>query len=137
MNLRPKRAREIELNLTPLIDVVFLLLIFFMVSTTFEREATLRVELPDASSADPVEESVLLDIVINAEGDYFVNGNRVINNRITTLRSAIRHAIKNDRSLPVVISADAMAPHHAVITAMDVVGQLGIERISFATHRVP
>ena len=115
----------------------FLLLIFFMVSTTFEREATLRVELPDASSADPVEESVLLDIVINAEGDYFVNGNRVINNRITTLRSAIRHAIKNDRSLPVVISADAMAPHHAVITAMDVVGQLGIERISFATHRVP
>jgi len=134
VNLRDKPREEPEVNLTPLIDVVFLMLIFFMVSTTFNREAELTIELPTASteaSGDEQEESI--EIVIDSEGRYFINQQAVINTRIETLKSAISSVLGRRKSLPLVISADAMTPHQSVVTAMDAAGQLGLVQISITT----
>jgi biopolymer transport protein ExbD len=137
MNLRPQRRDDPEVNLTPLIDVVFLLLIFFMVSTTFDREAQLKVELPQASS-DPVEvPEQILEITININGDYFINEQQVINTEPETLRRAIVQSIGARRDLPVIVRADARTPFQAVVTAMDVTGQLGLTQLSLATSQPP
>lgn len=135
MNLRPQRRDEPEVNLTPLIDVVFLLLIFFMVSTTFDREAQLKVELPQASS-DPIEvPEQVLEITININGDYFISEQQVINTEPETLRRAIIQSIGARRDLPVIVRADARTPFQAVVTAMDVTGQLGLTQLSLATSQ--
>ncbi|MGD8616641.1 MAG: biopolymer transporter ExbD, partial [Gammaproteobacteria bacterium] len=90
MNLRRSRADEPEVNLTPLIDVVFILLIFFMVSTTFQRESQIKIELPEAS-AEPMEErKELLEIVIDSQGHYFIDEQQVVNSELETLKAAIR-----------------------------------------------
>lgn len=137
MNLSPRRRDEIEVNLTPLIDVVFLLLIFFMVSTTFEREAQLRVDLPEASTEPtPVPEQVL-EITINLNGDFFIDGQQVINNEPETLRRAIVQAIGDRRDVPVIVRADGRGPVQAIVTAMDVTGKLGLTQLSLATTQPP
>lgn len=137
MNLRPQRRDDPEVNLTPLIDVVFLLLIFFMVSTTFDREAQLKVELPQASS-DPVEvPEQVLEITININGDYFINEQQVINTEPETLRRAIVQSIGARRDMPVIVRADARTPFQAVVTAMDVTGKLGLTQLSLATSQPP
>ena len=137
MNLRPRRRDDPEVNLTPLIDVVFLLLIFFMVSTTFDREAQLKVELPQASSEPAQMPEQILEITINVNGDYFINEQQVINTEPETLRRAIVQSIGARRDLPVIVRADARAPFQAVVTAMDVTGQLGLTQLSLATSQPP
>ena len=134
MNLRPRRSEEPEVNLTPLIDVVFLLLVFFMVSTTFVREADLEIILPEAS-LEGVEESPArpLEVVVSADGVYYVNGRELVNNRPDTLDTAIRRVIGDDRDMPVTIRADANASHQSVVTVMDVAGRLGFNRIQVVT----
>lgn len=137
MNLRPQRRDDPEVNLTPLIDVVFLLLIFFMVSTTFDREAQLKVELPQASSEPVQMPEQILEITINVNGDYFINEQQVINTEPETLRRAIVQSIGARRDLPVIVRADARSPFQAVVTAMDVTGQLGLTQLSLATSQPP
>jgi len=135
MDLRPRKKLYPDLNLTPLIDVVFLLLIFFMVSTTFERESQLTVELPQASSQEhPEEPPEYLDITVDREGRFYVNQQEVVNTQIATLMSAIERAAGNSRDLPLIINADAMTPHQAVITVLDAASQLGFLRITFAAR---
>lgn len=134
MQFRRQRPQEVSVNLTPLIDVVFLLLIFFMVSTTFTRETHLNLDLPQASGEALSRETTQLDVVINAQGHYSVNERNLVNNSPETLKAAIREAAGDDRSLPLVITADANTPHQAVITAMDAAGQLGFARLSLATR---
>ncbi len=133
MKLRPERREDPEVNLTPLIDVVFLLLIFFMISTTFQREAELQVELPEASAEPTQRPERVLEITVNAQGEYFVNDQQVVNNRPETLKRAIRQVIGDERDLPVVVRADGQASHQSVVTVMDVVQQLGLNRLSLAT----
>lgn len=137
MNLSPQRRDDPEVNLTPLIDVVFLLLIFFMVSTTFDREAQLKVELPQASSEPVQVPEQVLEITINVNGDYFINEQQVINTEPETLRRAIVQSIGARRDLPVIVRADARSPFQAVVTAMDVTGQLGLTQLSLATSQPP
>ena len=133
MNFRRERLDEPDINLTPLIDVVFLLLIFFMVSTTFERESELAIELPEASpEAQPKEESSV-DIGIDAEGRFYVNGRRLVNSQPITVREALRSAGISEQNPPV-LNADAQAPYQAVITVMDVAQQLGYGHLRFATR---
>ena len=133
MNLRPHRTESPDINLTPLIDVVFLLLIFFMVSTTFKEDSRIRVQLPEAHGEEaPADEPQLLEIVIDREGRFYVNKRQVVDRRIETLKTAITGAAGEDRELPVVIKADAKTPHQAVMTAMDAASQLGLLRFSFA-----
>jgi len=136
VNLRPHRKPSPELNLTPLIDVVFLLLIFFMVSTTFDKDARIKVELPQATTQDErVEEDKALDIIIDAKGRYYVNQKEVINTEAATLKRAIEKATGARRDLPVIITADAQATYQAVIRVMDVASQLGFVNMTFAAKQ--
>ena len=136
MNLRPQRTESPDINLTPLIDVVFLLLIFFMVSTTFKDDARIQLELPEAQGQqDAAEEAEILVVVIDAAGTFYVNDRQVVDRKPETLRKAIAGAAVDARSLPVVIKADARATHPSVMTVMDAASGLGLLRFSFAGSR--
>jgi biopolymer transport protein ExbD len=138
MRLQSQRGEEPEVNITSLIDVVFLLLIFFMVSTTFERQAALRIDLPEASVAadSQAEEPDKLELVIDREGRMFLNDRQLIDSRPATIEAALQEAAGDLRTQPVLLRADALTPHHFVVTAMDVTGQLGFTRLSIATEQV-
>ena len=136
LNLRPKT--EPEVNLTSLIDVVLLLLIFFMVSTSFVKESQISITLPEAESEAVVDElPEQLEIMITEQGTYLVNGRELVNNRPETIRNALQRISTGDTSMPLTISADANARHQHVVTAMDVAGRLGFTRISIATLNDP
>lgn len=133
MNLRPSRREEIDLNLTPLIDVVFLLLIFFMVSTTFEKQSKLKIILPEASPAAIKQEVDAVVIGIDARGRYFINDRQLVNTQIKTLKMALIKTIGDKKDVPLILRADAKTPHQSVIVAMDAAAQLGLTRMSIAT----
>lgn len=136
MKFKRRRSQEIGIDLTPLIDVVFLLLIFFMISATFTRESRLLIDLPEARG-DAVESEVTqIDVVIGAEGMYIVNDRTLVNNRRETLEQAVRELSGGDVALPFIITADARTPHEFVVRAMDVAGQLGFSRLSITTERI-
>lgn len=136
MRFKRQRSQEVGVDLTPLIDVVFLLLIFFMVSATFTRESHLQIELPEARGEVAEEDIIQLDVVVNAEGNYIVNDRSLVNNRRETLERAISELAEGNTSLPFIITADARTPHEYVVRAMDVAGQLGFSRLSITTERV-
>jgi len=136
MNLQPSDSDEPEVNLTPLIDVVFLLLIFFMVSTTFEHQSRIQIELPEATAEATKPDDESLEIIIDAQGRYFLGEQQVVNTELKTLKGAISKVLGDRESLPVIIRADAKTPHQAVITALDATSQLGLTRISLATTRM-
>ena len=136
LNLRPRIQPEV--NLTSLIDVVLLLLIFFMVSTSFVNESRIAISLPEAESAERVEEvPQQIDVMITETGTYLVNGRELINSRPETIRNALQKVSDGNNTLPLSISADANAKHQDVVTAMDVAGRLGFVRISIATVNDP
>lgn len=135
MNLRQFTKQDPEVNLTPLIDVVFLLLIFFMVSTTFTKEAEITVDLPEAN-AEPVEAAIApIDLTIDVKGRFYINQQKVVNRQTATLKKAIQLAADGRKDVSLVISADANTPHQAVVTAMDAARQLGIVKLSLATKQ--
>jgi len=137
MQLRAKKTEDPEISLTSLIDVVFLLLIFFMVSTTFERQAVLKIDLPEASNVShPENQPDSFELVIDAKGQYYLNDRQLVDGRPSTLRAAFQEAAGDDRDIPIILRADAETPHHFVVTAMDVTAQLGFTRLSIATERV-
>ena len=136
LSLRPRIQPEV--NLTSLIDVVFLLLIFFMVSTSFVRQSQISVQLPEAESTAVIEEVPdQIEIMITATGVYLVNGRELINNRAETIRNALQKVAAGRNDLPLTISADANAKHQDVVTAMDVAARLGFTKISIATVNDP
>lgn len=135
MKFRRQSQAEDSINLTPLIDVVFLLLIFFMVSTTFTKETHLTVDLPEAKANPAVEQPQTIDLVIAEDGSYSVNGNVLVNSQLDTLRRAITEVAEGDNSRPLIITADAKTPHQAVVSAMDVAGQLGFVHLRIATKQ--
>jgi biopolymer transport protein ExbD len=133
MRLSPRRREDPELNMTSLIDVVLLLVIFFMLATTFVTEGRLRVELPEASiaPANVVEEPVV--VTVTAQGGYRVNERVLVNNSRETLQAALRKVAGGNTDRPVTIRADARAPHQAVVTAMDISGRVGFSQVNIAT----
>ena len=133
MNLKPDHRDEIDLNLTPLIDVVFLLLIFFMVSTTFEKKSKLKIDLPEASSEAVKQEVDTIVIGIDAKGRYFLNDRQLVNTQIQTLKAALMKMVGDKKDVPLVLRADAKTPHQSVVIAMDAAAQLGLTRMSIAT----
>ncbi len=133
MNLRPRVRPTPDINLTPLIDVVFLLLIFFMVSTTFEKETQIKIQLPEATSEATAEQvPEVLKITVDRTGRFYVNQQEVVNTELETLKRAIQKAAAGEKELPVVISADARTPHQAVIKVLDAASSLGFVRMTFA-----
>lgn len=134
MILKPRLREEPEIQLIPLVDVVLLLLIFFMVSSTFSFEGRVKVQLPQADAVpDRATVTDPIVVTVTAQGAYRVNELTLINNDPDTLRSALLKAAGTTRKTPVTIRADARATHQAVVTAMDVVGRLGFAQINIAT----
>jgi len=138
VKLSLRQRAQPEVNLTSLIDVVLLLLVFFMVSTSFVKQSQITIRLPEAESTAIVQEvPQQIDIMITAAGTYLVNGRELINNRAETIRNALQKTSGNNNNLPLTISADANAKHQDVVTAMDVAGRLGFTQISIATVNDP
>jgi biopolymer transport protein ExbD len=134
MKLQAKRVEDPELNLTSLIDVVLLLVIFFMISTTFVQEGRLRVELPEAGAALPDRAQQPIVVTVTAQGSYRVNERALVNNLPETLHAALRRvAAGAGPQQPVTIRADARANHQSVVTAMDVAARLGFHQVNIAT----
>ena len=137
MRLQHHFKEEPTVDLTSLIDVVFLLLIFFMVSTTFERQAILKVDLPEASAVEEMAEiPESLELVIDGDGRMFLNDQRLVDSKASTVRAAMEQLSGGSRDLPLILRADRQTPHHYVVTAMDVAAQLGFTNLSIATDRV-
>jgi len=133
MNFGSGRAKdEVEINLTSLIDVVFCLIIFFVVTTTFDERSAIKLQLPEASGV-AAEVSEPLTVVIDAEGRYFIGANEVLQKDGPALREAILAVAGDGTDRGVTLRADARTPHQAVVTALDVLGQLGYEKVSIAT----
>jgi len=134
---------ELGINLTPLIDVVFLLLIFFMVSTTFTKESQLSIQLPEASEARTEQQPKMLLIEISGDGSFAVKGpdeaeaKRLIDTEPMTVMNAIKHAAGNADGLVTVIRADKRTPHESVVRAMDASRRLGYLKITFSTQKAP
>jgi biopolymer transport protein ExbD len=133
VNLRPRHREDPEINLISLIDVLLVLLIFFMVSTTFQQEGRVKVELPQASQIpQPRGAHEPVVITVTAEGGYRVNERPLINVSPDTLRAALLKEAGTQRG-PLTIRADARSTHQAVVTAMDVAGKLGFTQLNIAT----
>jgi biopolymer transport protein ExbD len=138
MKLSMHGKTEPEVNMTSLIDVVLLLLIFFMVSTSFIKQSQILIQLPEAEKSTRVEEPPQqLHIMITEQGTYLVNNRELVNNRPETIRNALQKLSDGNTNLHLTISADANARHQHVVTAMDVAGRLGFTRISIATINDP
>jgi len=135
MKFKREAREELELNLTPLIDVVFLLLIFFMVSTTFQKESEISLQLPRASDTETQSPQDRIEIIINAAGRYYINDQELVKSDVASLQNALYKVSGGQRDIPLTIRADAQAPHQAVVTAMDAAGQLGMLKMSIATSR--
>jgi biopolymer transport protein ExbD len=137
MQLRSSNPEDPEISLTGLIDVVFLLLIFFMVSTTFEHQAVLKVDLPEAKNVTSAENQPnSFELVIDAKGQFYLNDRQLVDGNASTINAAFIEAAGEDRDIPIILRADAQTPHHFVVTAMDVTAQLGFTRLSIATERI-
>lgn len=136
MSWRRSRKDRPTIDLTSLIDVVFLLLIFFMVTTTFKQESQVQITLPQASNEPTDRPPHALVIMIDKDGRYFVEGQLLINTQLDTIRRALRKVLadKPAASTPLVISADGQAPHQSVVTAMDAARQVGLTHLSIATR---
>ena len=135
MKFKRRIQDEPSINLTPLIDVVFLLLIFFMVSTTFTKETRLQVNLPEAEAETLSTQSDRLEIVVSREGSFALNGQTLVNGRVETLLRGLALESDGNLDLPVIIVADSQASHQSVVTAIDAIGQAGFAKLSIATQR--
>jgi biopolymer transport protein ExbD len=138
MKLQSRSRDEPEINVISLVDVLLVLVLFFMVSTSFLRDTEISLQLPEATTeaqASTVDEK--LEITITESGSYLVNGRELVNSERRTLRAAIERLVGDQRDLPVFIRADAAATHQSVVTAMDVAGQLGFVKLNIATVTPP
>jgi len=135
VKFRRKAREELELNLTPLIDVVFLLLIFFMVSTTFQKESEISLQLPKANESSEETNPDTIELVINAAGRFYVNDQELVKSDAESVQAALYKLTDGNRDIPLTIRADAQTPHQSVVTAMDAAGQLGMLRMSIATSQ--
>lgn len=136
MKFNRPRVNEIEVNLTPMIDCLLFLLVFLLVSTTFNQHSRLNLTLPDAQGVPPTSIDERVEVVVQASGKYTVNGQALAGNDETQLTTAIQQATADRRDMPVIIAADAKAAHQDVVRVMDVAGKLGFMNINIST-KVP
>ena len=135
MKFRRQSDAEVSVNLTPLIDVVFLLLIFFMVSTTFTKETHLAIDLPESSGEVRQEQPRQIEVVISKEGEFAINGESLINSQLDTIKRGLGKVSEGDSGMPLIITADANTPYQSVVTAMDAAGQMGFANLSMTTRK--
>jgi biopolymer transport protein ExbD len=136
MNFRPDRRDEVDLDITPLIDVVFLLLIFFMVSTTFEHNSEINITLPSSSKEITEAKPDAVNVGLDSQGAVYINDKALVNAQIETIKTALSEALVGLDEPPIIISADANATHQSVVRVMDAARQLGLVKITFATQEL-
>ena len=136
MNLRPRRREEPDLNLVPMIDVVLVLLIFFMIATSLRHESELDLRLPEAAGQPLPSHVAQLDVDIDADGRYAVNGQALASADAAALKTALQAAAQG-RDLPLTLRADGRTAHQAVVTVLEVAGQLGLKQLAIATVNPP
>ena len=136
MKFKRANADPIEVNLTPLIDVVFLLLIFFMVSTTFTRETQIAINLPEAEGEQVAKKQNPIEIVIGESGNIAINGQLLTDNGRKSFKDALQQASGGDVTTPMIITADAKAPYQVFITVMDVAGKLGFVNFQMTAQQL-
>ncbi len=136
MNFRSGRRDEVDLDITPLIDVVFLLLIFFMVSTTFDHNSEINITLPSSSKELTEAKPDAVNIGLDSQGVVYINDKALANAQIETIKAALSEALVGLNEPPVIISADAEATHQSVVRVMDAARQLGLVKITFATQEI-
>ena len=134
MKFQLRQPEEVDLNITPLIDVVFLLLIFFMVSTTFDHESEVNITLPKARKEIAQAKPDAINVAIDAESRIFINKNELVNSQISTIKEALYDISADLEDAPIIISADEETPYQMVIRIMDAARQLGLVKITFATR---
>ncbi|NOT84168.1 MAG: biopolymer transporter ExbD [Methylococcaceae bacterium] len=140
MNFHRRKKEKVDISLTPMIDAVFLLLIFFMVTTTFNHEAELKIKLPEAKGAEQSDADKKIVLVINAAGEYALlgedgNPHELAKQNLEGLQDALLKLAGQDHEMPFVISADGKTPHQAVISALDVASELGFSHITFTAKQ--
>lgn len=133
MNFRHRKKRNLEISITPMIDVVFLLLIFFMVTTTFNKNNALQITLPESESKESVPRQLLV-LSIDSKSQYYLNDQLLADNNLSTLGSSLVSVFK-DQDQALVINADALAPYQAVVNALDIAGRVGFVQITFSTQQ--
>jgi len=134
MNFRNKKNKPLEVSLTPMIDVVFLLLIFFMVTTTFSKETSIKIQLPQAEGQEVEQHKQVLLLVIDKSGQFFINDRALADKSLATLTKELT-AVGGNKKIPLVIHADASAPVQAAISVLDVAKNVGFKNISFTTQK--
>jgi biopolymer transport protein ExbD len=134
MNFRNKKNKPLEVSLTPMIDVVFLLLIFFMVTTTFSKETSIKIQLPQAEGQEVEQHKQVLLLVIDKSGRFFINDRALADKSLATLTKELT-AVGGNKKIPLVIHADASAPVQAAISVLDVAKNVGFKNISFTTQK--
>ena len=133
MQLRTRRRDEPEIVVIPLIDVLLMLLIFFMVATSFDKYSQMKIKLPESSAAAETSDRPVIEVAIDAQGRYFINKQELLNTETETVKQALQKAAQGTKDPQLILSADRMTPHQAVITAMDAARQLGFVNLTFAT----
>jgi biopolymer transport protein ExbD len=136
MKFREKSSEEMGIDLTPFLDVVFMLLLFFVVSTTLFKGATqLGVQIPEANAKALAKEQNTLEIGVDALGNYYINGQTIHSSEPKKLKTLLSQKIKNNTSLPVILVGDKKAPHQAVVSVLEVAGELGITKIQIVAQQ--
>lgn len=128
-----RRNDDFEINVISLIDVLLTLLMFFVLTTTFVQNARMQVTLPQAESTENTEQLDALVLMIDRDGRYFVDNEEVLRPGLDSLKEVISRIGGDNRARPVMLRADALTPHQAVVTAMDALAELGFTRLSIAT----
>lgn len=133
MRIRDHRGDdEPEISLVPLIDVILVMIIFFVVTATFDARSVIQLELPRATG-EQVDAVQPLVVLVNAQGRYFVDDREVLRNDVESLKATIAEVAGSDRERPVMLRADARTPYQSVVTVYEALGQLGFRRIMSAT----
>ncbi|CAA9891618.1 Biopolymer transport protein ExbD [Candidatus Methylobacter favarea] len=139
MNFRRKKREKLDITLISMIDVLFVLLLFFMVSTTFNRNTEVNIKLPEAAGADAEEHPKMVTLTIDADGSYYLQGDdglphELVNQNINTLKQELHKLAEHSGQLPFIINADGKTPHQSVISALEAAGDAGFSHITFAAQ---
>jgi biopolymer transport protein ExbD len=140
MKFQRKKREKVDITLISLIDVLFVLLLFFMVSTTFNRHTEVKIKLPEADTTEAEADPKMVTLIIDAEGQYYLNGDdglphELVNQQKDTLKQALLKLAVQAKELPFIINADGKTPHQAVITALEAAGDAGFSHITFAAQK--
>ena len=134
MNFRPRTKDEPEINLIPFIDVLLVVLIFLMLSTTYSKFTEMQLKLPVADTEAQRDYPKEVVVAVSAEGNYSINRVPVAGRSLDTLSAALREGAQAGKDSVVIISADASARHQAVVTVMEAARRAGLNHITFATQ---